>query len=73
VSYRTPVPHFGELTVGVETQFDLRALQRVIDVKPVYQQFLSIDRRDRYIAFFAQEEWELTRKWKLDVGARFDY
>jgi iron complex outermembrane receptor protein len=39
----------------------------------VYQQFLSIDRRDKYIAFFAQEEWELTRKWKLDVGARFGY
>jgi outer membrane receptor protein involved in Fe transport len=73
VSYRTPVPHFGTLTVGAETQFDLRALQRVIDVQPVYQQFLSIDKRDRYVAFFAQEEWELTRKWKLDVGARFDY
>jgi gamma-glutamyltranspeptidase/glutathione hydrolase len=32
VSYRTPVPHFGSLTIGVDTQFDLRALQRVIDV-----------------------------------------
>ena len=73
VSYRTPVPHFGALTIGVNTQFDLRALQRVIDVKPVYQQFLSIDKRDKYVAVFAQEEWELTRKWKLDVGARFDY
>ena len=73
VSYRTPVPHFGTLTVGAETQFDLRALQRVIDVQPVYQQFLSIDKRDKHVAFFAQEEWELTRKWKLDVGARFDY
>ncbi len=72
VSYRTPVPHFGGLTVGVQTQFDFRALQRVIDVKPAYQEFLSIDKRDKNVAIFAQEEWELARKWKLDVGARFD-
>ena len=45
----------------------------MIDVKPTYQQYLSIDKRDRYVAIFAQEEWELTSKWKLDLGARFDY
>ena len=73
VNYRTPVTHFGTLTVGTEARFDLRALQRVIDVKPVYQQFLSIDSRDKYFAVFAQYEWELTAKWKLDLGARFDH
>ena len=34
LSYRFPVPHFGSLTVGAEGQFDLRALQQDIDVKP---------------------------------------
>jgi iron complex outermembrane receptor protein len=73
VSYRTPISRFGTLTVGSEARFDVRALQRVIDVQPVYQEYLRINKLDRSFAFFAQDEFELTRKWKLALGARFDY
>lgn len=72
LSYRFPVPHFGSLTVGGEGRFDLRALQRTVYDKADQGPSLSIDKRDKSFGIFAQDEWDLTRTWKLDLGVRFD-
>ncbi len=73
LTYRFPVRHFGSLTVGTSAKFDLRALMQNFDLQPVYRQFLNVDKRDEQFAVFAQDEWDLTRKWKLNLGARLDY
>jgi len=73
LTYRFPVPHFGSLTVGTSARFDLRARMENFDVQPVYRQYLDVNQRDQQFAVFAQDEWDLTRKWKLNLGARFDY
>jgi outer membrane receptor for ferrienterochelin and colicins len=73
LTYRFPVPHFGTLTVGTSARFDLRALMQNFDVEPTYRQFLNVDERDKQFAIFAQDEYDLTAKWKLNLGARFDY
>jgi outer membrane receptor protein involved in Fe transport len=72
-SYRFPVPHFGSLTVGGEGRVDLRALQQTIYDKADQGPSLSIDKRDKSLGVFVQDEWDLTRAWKLDLGARLDY
>jgi outer membrane receptor for ferrienterochelin and colicin len=59
--------------VGTSAKFDLRALMQNYDVQPVYQQFLNVNKPDRQFAVFAQDEWDLSRKWKLNLAARFDY
>jgi len=63
----------GEVTVGTSVRFDLRAHMQNFNAQPTYQQYLDVDKRDRQFAVFAQDEWDLTRKWKLNLGARFDY
>jgi iron complex outermembrane receptor protein len=73
LTYRFPVRHFGSLTVGTSAKFDLRTLMQNFDVQPVYQQYLNVNKPDKQFAVFAQDEWDLTRKWKLNLGVRFDY
>jgi iron complex outermembrane receptor protein len=73
ITYRFPVRHFGSFTVGTSARFDIRALMQNFDVQPLYRQYLNFDKRDKQFAVFAQDEWDLTRKWKLNLGARFDY
>ncbi|MBZ5591205.1 MAG: TonB-dependent receptor [Acidobacteriia bacterium] len=73
LSYRFSVPHFGSLTVGGEGRFDLRTLQKAVYDQADQGPSLSIDKRDRYLGIFAQDEWDLTRAWKLDLGARLDH
>src|SRR5207245_9156550 len=34
---------------------------------------MHIDRRDRAVALFAQDERKLSDRWTLDLGLRFDY
>jgi outer membrane receptor protein involved in Fe transport len=73
LSYRFPVPHFGSLTVGGDGRFDLRALQQTIYDKEDDGRSLLIDKRDKSLGVFVQDEWDLTRAWKLDLGARLDH
>lgn len=63
----------GNMTAGGEGKFDLRALQSQAVVKPVYQEQLSIDKRDRFAAGFLQQEWELGRHWSFTLGMRYDW
>ncbi len=72
VTYRFPWMK-GELTTGTEARFDLRALQDVADVLPVFQQDLYVNKLDKYAAGFVQQEWSPGRRWNLNLGARYDW
>ena len=71
-TYRLPDSKTGHLTLGTEVRIDLRALQSAFDVAPQQDQLLWVNRRDRYAAVFAQQEWELGRHWQMNLGLRFD-
>ncbi len=72
LSYRFDVQHLGTLTAGVEGTLDLRAYQGSKDVEPVPMVFVNIDKRDRTLAFFLQDEKQLSPHWSLNLGARYD-
>ena len=72
LSYRFDVSHVGTLTVGAQSEIDLRAYQGSKDVAPVPMVFVNIDKRDKTLAFFIQDEKKLSPHWSLDLGARYD-
>jgi len=72
LSYRFDAPQLGTLTVGVQSEIDLRAYQGSKDVEPVPMVFVNIDKRDKTLAFFLQDEKRLSPHWSLDLGARYD-
>ncbi len=72
LSYRFDVSHLGTLTVGAQSEIDLRAYQGSKDVEPVPMVFVNIDERDKTLAFFLQDEKRLSPHWSLDLGARYD-
>jgi len=73
LTYRLPDSKSGHLTIGSEVRVDLRASQNVADVWPVKNQILYINRPDRYLAMFAQQEWSLGQHWELNLGGRMDW
>lgn len=72
LSYRFDISHLGTLTVGTQSEIDLRAYQGSQDVEPVPMVFVNIDKRDKTLAFFLQDEKRLSPHWSLDLGARYD-
>jgi iron complex outermembrane receptor protein len=67
--YEAPVRGLGLLTMGVSTFADLRCRQyNVLD----HATDEIIDRPDLGFALFAQQEWSLTRRWKIHAGVRLD-
>ena len=72
LSYRFDVSHLGTLTVGAQSEVDLRAYQGSKDVAPVPMVFVNIDKRDKTLAFFLQDERKLSPHWSLNLGARYD-
>ena len=72
VTYRLPVANLGPLTIGAQTTFELRNVQEGFRSSPDYQQLSYISRPDRSFALFAQQEWDVSRRWKAYLGARFD-
>lgn len=73
LTYRLPDSSTGHLTIGTDVRFELRNLQNVFDVAPAPSQILWINRPDRYVGTFAQQEWTLGSRWELDLGGRFDW
>ncbi len=71
VSFQRPCAS-GLVTVGAEGRVDLRTLQNVFEVQPARTLLLNVNKQDRYAGVFLQQEWSLGRRWKLDLGARFD-
>jgi outer membrane receptor for ferrienterochelin and colicins len=72
LSYRFDVSHLGTLTVGAQSELDLRAYQGSKDVEPVPMVFVNINKRDKTLAFFVQDEKKLSPHWSLNLGARYD-
>ena len=72
LTYRFDVGRFGALTAGAATKIDLKVLQSSRDVSPEPYEFVYINRRDKSLALFAQDELTLSPRWKLDLGIRVD-
>ena len=70
VTYDVPLGSLGPFTAGVQGFWELRNQQyNLVDGK------ISggvIDRPDRGIALFAEQQFDLSPRWKLHAGARFD-
>ena len=72
LTYRVRPFFAGDVTVGVETNIDLRNLQRDYDVAPTCIEYLSTSHPDRSIALIFQDEKKLSARWTLDLGLRID-
>jgi iron complex outermembrane receptor protein len=72
LSYRFPWLN-GHMTAGTEVKIDLRALESEADVQPVYVQDSYVNKLDRYVAGFVQEEWSLGKRWSFNFGGRYDW
>lgn len=71
LTYDVPLGHVGPLTVGASGSWELRNLQYNLDAGGVVQDRIS--RPDRGLGLFAQQEWDVSRRWKLYGGVRWDY
>jgi outer membrane receptor protein involved in Fe transport len=72
LTYRIRPSFAGDITVGVESKIDIRALMTDYDVSPVPALYLSVNHPDRSLGLLFQDEKKLSKGWKLDVGLRFD-
>jgi outer membrane receptor protein involved in Fe transport len=71
LTYQTGVPRLGKLTVGGEFNADIRNLQQTYDVgSPGLVRDTS--EPNRSFGLFAQQEWDVSRKWTLVFGVRGD-
>jgi len=72
LTYRFPIAKIGDLTLGTQADFQLRNLQEGIQAAPDYDVLSHVSQPDRSYALFAQQEWNLSRRWKAYFGLRFD-
>jgi len=72
LTYRFRAPWKGFLTLGSEASWDLRALIYAYEAAPEYVDVLEINRRNRSLAAFFQQEWNLSRRWTAFLGGRLD-
>jgi iron complex outermembrane receptor protein len=72
VTWSHPLTSRGDLTFGVQGEWELRNLQTEVAVSPSPVQLFSLNVPDRTIAFFTQQEWRLSSRWKAYGGLRFD-
>jgi iron complex outermembrane receptor protein len=72
VTYRTRPLFPGEITVGLESDIDIRNFLTDYDVSPVPVLYLKTNHPDRRLALFLQDEKKLSKRWTLDVGLRID-
>ncbi len=72
LTYRFHAPWRGFLTVGGDANWDLRSMLYVYEAAPAYLSILDTNHLNRSVAFFAQQEWQLARRWKAYLGGRVD-
>jgi|HubBroStandDraft_4_1064222.scaffolds.fasta_scaffold16673_2 outer membrane receptor protein involved in Fe transport len=72
LTYRVRPFFAGDITVGMEAAFDIRARLMEYDVSPVQVSYLNTNHPDRSLALFLQDEKKLSKRWTLDVGLRID-
>jgi iron complex outermembrane receptor protein len=72
VTYRVDTQRGGGLTVGLEFNGDIRAVQRNYDVSPADVEFLNLNNPSRTAAVFGQYEFKIAPRWTAYLGARLD-
>jgi outer membrane receptor protein involved in Fe transport len=72
LTYRIRPSFAGDITVGVEGKIDIRDLMTGFDVSPVPITYLSVNHPNRSFGVVFQDEKKLSRRWKVDLGLRFD-
>jgi outer membrane receptor for ferrienterochelin and colicins len=72
LTYRVHPSFAGDITLGMESKIDIRALLTGYDVSPVPIQYLSINPLNRSLGLIFEDEKKLSEQWKLDLGLRFD-
>jgi iron complex outermembrane receptor protein len=72
LTYRTRPIFAGEITVGLESDIDIRSFLTDYDVSPLPVLYLKTNHPDRSLALFVQDEKKLSKRWTLDVGLRID-
>jgi outer membrane receptor protein involved in Fe transport len=72
LTYRVRPFFAGDITVGAEGSIDIQAFLTNYDVSPAPVTYLSTNHPDRLLAFFAQDEKQLSERWRLDLGLRVD-
>jgi len=72
LTYRFPVRGIGYITVGSDAAWDLRARMVAYYATPGLPGAPPVDRPDRSLAVFFQDEWQLSQRWTLYAGGRLD-
>ncbi len=72
LTYRFRPSFAGDITVGMESKIDIRALLTGYDVSPVPVQYLSVNHLNRSLGLLFQDEKKLSSEWRLDLGLRYD-
>jgi hypothetical protein len=72
LTYRVRPFFAGDVTVGVETDIDLRAFLTNYDVTPAPVVYLSTSHPNRSFDLIFQDEKKLSEHWKVDMGVPLD-
>jgi iron complex outermembrane receptor protein len=72
ITWSRPFTSRGDITLGLQGEWELRNLQYLDETTPVQSQLLRISVPDRTIALFTQQEWRLAPHLTADIGLRFD-
>jgi outer membrane receptor for ferrienterochelin and colicins len=72
LTYRLRPSFAGDITVGVESKIDIRARLTDYDVSPALIVDLNVNHPNRSLGLVFQDEKQLSKAWKLDLGLRLD-
>ncbi len=72
LTYRVRPFFAGNVTVGIESDIDLRAFLTNYDVTPGPVVYLSASHPNRSVDLIFQDEKKLSEHWKVDAGMRAD-
>jgi outer membrane receptor for ferrienterochelin and colicins len=72
LAYTLPAGGLVDLTLGGELNADLRNVQQTDNIAPQYQPLMYVSKRERAAALFAQQEWNISPRWTVYLGARYD-
>jgi iron complex outermembrane receptor protein len=72
VTWQHPLTSRGDVTFGIQGEWEFRNLQAEWAVSPAPVQLVKFNVPDRSAALFTQQEWRLSQRWKVYGGLRFD-
>jgi outer membrane receptor protein involved in Fe transport len=72
LTYRIRPFFAGDITVGIESDIDIKALLTDYDVSPAPVTYLSTSHRDRSLDLIFEDEKKVSEQWKVDLGFRVD-